>query len=496
MDAGDDDDDEITFTINYTDLAGNTGSQKTNANLEANAGVVFDNTEPNEPTVVVASSNSTNANYAVGGNIVSLTITSNENLLDDIDSDDIPDGIYDATIAGRPVNGVGVENITRFLERFTAQVQLTGSEPSNPVTYSFSMMDLTGNTRDIIANTSSILIDNAPPSITPVTIVSNGINPLYAKVGDVVTLSFNSDENLSGVVDHTPEATIAANPATPILTTGDVTDRTAFQSTLEMTSAIEEDIIPFTIDVEDLAGNAVSINSSTDESSVTFDKTRPTANYVTMTSNNANPVYARPGDIITMSVQTDDILSADPTFTIFTKTIDEVTNPVVVEGSNVSQIWTAQYTLPAITPTEFDDGSVNIKAGNAVLSTLTSLSNDGDGVVTFDEVIPTLTTVKIASNNDDPTIAKEGDVITLNITSSENIKRPTITIAQNAATLTDETNSDGRRTYSATYVMGANTEGVIPFTVGFEDLASNEGVAVSALLNDDDGNLMIKQYLL
>ena len=48
------------------------------------------------------------------------------------------------------------------------------------------------------------------------------------------------------------------------------------------------------------------------------------------------------------------------------------------------------------------------KAGNAVLSTLTSLSNDGDGVVTFDEVIPTLTTVKIASNNDDPTIAKEG----------------------------------------------------------------------------------------
>ena len=37
-------------------------------------------------------------------------------------------------------------------------------------------------------------------------------------------------------------------------------------------------------------------------------------------------------DIITMSVQTDDILSADPTFTIFTKTIDEVTNPVVVEG--------------------------------------------------------------------------------------------------------------------------------------------------------------------
>ena len=62
-------------------------------------------------------------------------------------------------------------------------------------------------------------------------------------------------------------------------------------------------------------------------SSVTFDKTlhNPTANDH-VASSGANPVYARPGDIITMSVQTDDILSADPTFTIFTKTIDEVTN--------------------------------------------------------------------------------------------------------------------------------------------------------------------------
>ena len=149
------------------------------------------------------------------------------------------------------------------------------------------------------------------------------------------------------------------------------------------------------------------------------------------------------------------------------------------------------------TPTEFDDGSGAVevpftlsftdKAGNAVASTIDIIINDGDGVVTFDEVIPNSHDCYNSFNNDDPTIAKKGDVITLSVTTSENIKRPTITIAQNAATLTDETNSDARRTYSATYVMGANTEGVIPFTVGFEDLASNEGVAVSALLNDDDG---------
>ena len=96
-----------------------------------------------------------------------------------------------------------------------------------------------------------------------------------------------------------------------------------------------------------------------------------------------------------------------------------------------------------------------------------------------------------ASSNGDPTLAKVGDVITLSVTASENIKRPTIVIAgrtgDGAASLTDATNSDGRQIYQATYTMlTGDNEGVVAFSVDFEDLASNAGTQVVALTADDE----------
>ena len=82
-----------------------------------------------------------------------------------------------------------------------------------------------------------------------------------------------------------------------------------------------------------------------------------------------------------------------------------------------------------------------------------------------------------------------GDVITLSVTASENIKRPTIVIAgrtgDGAASLTDATNSDGRQIYQATYTMlTGDNEGIVAFSVDFEDLASNAGTQVVALTAD------------
>ena len=81
--------------INYTDLAGNAGVAKTQDNLEANSAVDYDNTPPNVPGVTVSSSNTINASYAIENSIVSLDITSNEDLLDDTNGDEIPDGVSD-----------------------------------------------------------------------------------------------------------------------------------------------------------------------------------------------------------------------------------------------------------------------------------------------------------------------------------------------------------------------------------------------------------------
>ena len=273
-------------------------------------------------------------------------------------------------------------------------------------------------------------------------------------------------------------------------------DRTAFASTYTTSNSTSEGVMSFTLDVEDVAGNSVSSTATTDGTSVTFDKTLPTAIYVRMASSGDDATYAKPGDVVTLTMRSDDLLNADPTFTIFTKTINEAANPIIVQGSNVDQIWTAQYTLPA----GLDDGTGSVevpftlsftdKAGNDVASTITAIVDDADGVVTYDEIVPTLNAVTISSSNGDPTLAKVGDVITLSLTASENIKRPTIVIAgrtgDGAASLTDATNSDGRQIYQATYTMlTGDNEGVVAFSVDFEDLASNAGTQVVALTADD-----------
>ena len=96
--------------------------------------------------------------------------------------------------------------------------------------------------------------------------------------------------------------------------------------------------------------------------------------------------------------------------------------------------------------------------------------------VIFDETLPTLTDVTITSDNADPTLARVGDTITLNITADETLNAPPIVaIASQLAVVT------GTGPYVATYTMTAtDPPGVINFTINFFDEAGNSGLQVSA----------------
>lgn len=96
-----------------------------------------------------------------------------------------------------------------------------------------------------------------------------------------------------------------------------------------------------------------------------------------------------------------------------------------------------------------------------------------------DVVVPTLSTVTIASNNTDTTKAKVGDVVTLTIISSENILSPTITIAGRAATIV--AGADARH-WTATQTMATgDTTGTVAFSIAFSDHGGTAGVTVTAL---------------
>ena len=110
---------------------------------------------------------------------------------------------------------------------------------------------------------------------------------------------------------------------------------------------------------------------------------------------------------------------------------------------------------------------------------LESLTYDTDPI---DEVPPIVSTLTMTSNNANAaTVARAGDTITLNITANEAIQSPTVTLANNNATISDAGDSD-ERTWKATYIMQeGDSSGVVPFTLDFCDKAGNAATQVTAV---------------
>ena len=304
-------------------------------------------------------------------------------------------------------------------------------------------------------------IDKTIPTLTAVTIASNNANTAKAKAGDVITVSFTASETIG-----TPVVSIIGNATT--VTNTAANDWTATYTTQ---AGDADGVVPFNIAFADGAGNVgTAVTATSNASSVTFDKTAPTLTAATIVSNNASNQIAKTGDIITLTFTASEAVTL-PVVTIAGNS--------VVPTSTGGNSFTAAYTLTG-TETEgavafniaFTDLTGN--AGTDVTATTNSSS------VTYDKTIPTLSTVTIASNNPTTSLAKAGDLITLNFTAAESIATPTVTIAGTAVT---PTNSAGNNWVATQTVSGLTPEGVLPFNITFSDLSGNAGIPVTATTN-------------
>jgi len=106
--------------------------------------------------------------------------------------------------------------------------------------------------------------------------------------------------------------------------------------------------------------------------------------------------------------------------------------------------------------------------------------------ITFDQTVPTLSSVTIVSNNTNSpvgTLAKVGDTITLSFTSNETIQvDPTVTFTSGGIAVTGVvavTNTESND-WTATYEMAdGDSEGAVAFAIDFIDLAGNSGTTVT-----------------
>lgn len=196
-----------------------------------------------------------------------------------------------------------------------------------------------------------------------------------------------------------------------------------------------------------------------------------------------------------MDIAGNPALQITQTVTVVDTTIPIITvNPTTVVVAQNSGV----YTDTGVTALDDADGDIttNIVRGGATVDTAVI----GDYVITYDVsdaalnpalqqnrtvqvrdlTAPTATSVSIASNNTNPTLAKEGDVITVSFTTSEPVNPPTATIAGKTAVVTNT----GGNNYTATYTLTATeTQGVAAIALNFSDIVGNAGSQVTATTN-------------
>ncbi|WP_102348305.1 DUF4347 domain-containing protein [Bacillus sp. Marseille-P3661] len=445
----------IGFTLDFQDINGNAATQVSDV---ASGGIVtIDKTAPTAAMITIRSNN-TDATKAKIGDTITLDITTDEDIQQ-----------LAVTIAGKgaTVTNAGDSDAKTWQATYT---MLDGDQDGN-VGLSLNFKDLAGNTSTEVTSTtdaSSVIFDGTIPTPIMVSMSSSNGNPEIAKVGDTITLQVVASEAV-----QTPNITIAGKGAT--VTNGG--DAKTWQATYTLQSGDPEGPIPFTMDLIDLVGNVgTQVTTVTSGSSVIFDKTIPTIQSVTMTSNNAHdPTIAKVGDTINLTiVASEDIQS--PTVTIAGKNATISDN-----GDSDAKTWTASYMMEGDDvegAIEFTLDFQDIVQNPGMLVTYVTSGRN----VFYDNTIPTAIIVTISSTNADPTKAKVGDNIRLSIFANENVKAPTITMFGKPITVI---NNGSPVSWLAQYTMqNGDSPGPVEFTIDIEDIAGNRGTQITETTDD------------
>ena len=182
---------------------------------------------------------------------------------------------------------------------------MTSSDTEGDLDFGFTANDLTGNS-SALTYSSSLTFDRTAPTLSAVSISSNNAVNTLAKVGDAITVTFTSSEE----VQDPPTVTIGGTSAT-VSGSG-----TSWSATRTLTSSDANGVIAFAVDFLDLASNAgTQVTSSTDGSTVTLDQTPPTLTAVAISSNNSTNTLAKIADSVSVSFTSSENIQT-PTATI------------------------------------------------------------------------------------------------------------------------------------------------------------------------------------
>ncbi len=454
----------VTFSISgATDDAGNTTPPVTSGT----GTVEVDKTAPTLSAVSISSSNATSTQSKVGDTIT-LSFTASESV-------SVPTVIF--TAGGDAIanaDAVLVSNVSG--NNWTATYVTSSADTEGDVAYSISgFHDATGNTgTSVISGSGTVAFNKSLPTLSAVALASNNETTTEAKVGDVVHVSFTTSESVSKPdVAFTSGGRAVTNTVSVELVSGNDWIATYTTSTSDTEGVIAYVISAF----HDIAGN-VGETVSEGSGTVTFSKTAPVLDPVTLSSNNDSVTHAKVGDTVTLAFTASARISM-PTV-VFRSGGDLVTNVISVnEGEG--NTWTASYDTSS-SDTEglitYDIRDYHDAAHNGG-ATVTS----GSGSVTFDKVIPSLSSVALSSNNASPLEAKVGDVITLAFEASEQISAPAVVFRTGGSVVHETVNvTHGSGVHwTATFTLSSSDiSGAVTYGIrNYYDASNNDGLTVT-----------------
>ena len=424
-------------------------AQNTQTSYSLVDAINIDITAPTASTVTMASNG--NVGYAKLGNTVTLTIVSSESLSQ----------INSPLIDGKVAIAANTD-----ATHWTVSRVMTGTETPGALGFSFQMQDLAANTTNVSALTSgsAVIADFVAPTVTittPSTPVADSRVNGTQLLTYTVTVEANPSANTQAEISGNGYANFASGAAL---------------STLGGFAGLGQGNFTVNVRHTDLAGNATTVSRQF------YKDTQSPAATVTLNKTAFNRTDIGNNKlVVTIDYNENMDITVNPTI-VFSN--PDVSTPISL---GTGSAWTsatqykAYYNIADVTGYYL---GVDLSVTNAKdLAQNTQVANNGIDIFTMILTGPTLTTVTIASNNASPAWAKAGDVVTINITGSTDIRNVSATIAGQPATINNAGDAN-EATWRATYTMqNTDNNGLIAYAINFEDLTGNPGAQVTTTTN-------------
>ena len=328
-----------------------------------------------------------------------------------------------------------------------------------------------------------VVDDWSAPQLTIVFIISSNANTGYAQVGDTVWVNFSADEPIEPTAVNVK---ISNQEAALYRNEGNQT----FSKYIVMGAGDAEGVIGFRIsNYSDPAGNEGSpVSTVTNASTVTFDRTAPTMiiSKVTATGGIVTPNFfnkTNKGIAITVPIGNDASI-INSSFEIFVK----------VNGKDAGSLGTYEIadndigrdkTVAAQNNSDlstFGEGSrITFYGRMADVVGNTTTSEETGFSIRVDQTVPRIGNKRIYSSKADPTKAGLGDTVFVEFTASEGIDTVDATIGGQPIDGYEHVRDFTSRVWRR--MTGADTEGVLPFTLAGGDTARNMTAPTSTVFD-------------